>query len=271
MSKNGAVAIVAAAAAAAGTFLLMAPPGRARVQTLPAGIFKRSRVCFVSVAKHPPKIDGVLDDEAWQWASAGGVLADTVTGKPGTVRTTFKACHDWNNLYVAFDCQDADVWSEFTRRDQPLWEAEVVEVFIDPKGIRKKYFEFEVSPRNVVWDGLITNPKGKQEGVISDSSWNCSGFRSAVKLQGTVDNRRDRDRGWTVEMAIPTRCIVGRRAEPSDRWEINFYRIERKGKGKPELLAWRATNVPYFHAPRMFGRIMFWPHEPVIAPPARGK
>jgi len=230
----------------------------------------QARLVFACRTTKPPKIDGVLDDRIWQRVPVSGVLADTVTGAPGAVKTTFKVCHDWDNLYVAFQCQDHDVWSPFTKRDQPLWEADVVEVFICPNKDRTHYYEFEVSPRNVVWDGYITNPKGKQEGIAPDSSWNCAGLRTAVRVRGTLNKRSDRDAGWTAEMAIPVRCIVGRRAAPGEYWRVNFYRIETKSKKNIELLAWSPTRQPYFHVPARFGRLVFWANEAPGLPPGRG-
>jgi len=273
MMRNRVLLLALSAVAVAAAAEPLAPTASGRFPGLTGRTLRKlgkAKLCLAFFTKQPPKIDGLLDDPVWQQVSECGVLTNTVDGTPGSLRTSFKVCHDWRNLYIAFDCQDPDVWSQFTKRDQPLWEADVVEVFIDPKGERKHYYEFELSPRNVVWDGYITNPKGKQEGIIPDSSWNCAGFRTGVKVRGTLNRRNDRDLGWTAEMAIPSECLVGRKAGPGEFWQVNFYRIEAKSKKKIELLAWSPTRQPYFHVPARFGRLVFWAHEPPGALRARG-
>src|SRR3981081_4791329 len=39
-------------------------------------------------------------------------------------------------LLILFLCQDPKPWATMTERDQPLWEEEVVEIFLDPFGDR---------------------------------------------------------------------------------------------------------------------------------------
>ena len=82
-----------------------------------------------------------------------------------------------------------------------FWE-EVVEVFIDPDGDGKEYAELEVNPLNVVVDLKVS---AKPEGGVGWSSmkWDIEGLKTAVAVYGTVNEREDRDQGWTVEIAIP--------------------------------------------------------------------
>jgi len=212
----------------------------------------------------PIKVDGVLDEEVWSRVRAWSPFVDTATGRAVPYSTTAKLLYDDNYLYVAFKCEDGDIWSDFTERDHDLWNNEVVEIFIDPAHSRTKYFEFEVSPRNVVWDGRITNPKGTGEGLEIDSKWNCERFNSAVNVKGTLDNRKDKDEGWTAEMAIPHTCLVRIPPQPGDEWWFNMYRIERGEK--LDLLAWNPTMKPGFHIPAKFGRLVFSMKGPIYAP-----
>ena len=60
-----------------------------------------------------------------------------------------RACWSESHLYVGFYCVDADIWGTYAARDDPLYEEEVVEVFLCPSGDLRHYFEIEVSPRRV--------------------------------------------------------------------------------------------------------------------------
>ena len=74
--------------------------------------------------------------------------------------TTARMCWDDKRLYVAFDCADKDILATMTKRDELLFHEEVVEVFLEPSGDLKRYFEIEVSPRNVIFDATIINTSG---------------------------------------------------------------------------------------------------------------
>src|SRR3954471_358317 len=97
---------------------------------------------------------------------------------PALQQTRVRIAWDGAALHVRFDCEDRDAWGTFERRDDPLYEEEAVEVFlaagtVDPVD----YFEFEVSPRGVLWDGLIHNPTSRRAERVTDKSWDCPGLR----------------------------------------------------------------------------------------------
>src|SRR5439155_13455923 len=56
----------------------------------------------------------------------------------------------------------------------------------------------------------------------------ASGMRSAVAIQGTLNDSRDTDRGWTAELAIPIARLTAVPHPPKlgDRWRFNLYRID---------------------------------------------
>lgn len=210
-------------------------------------------------ALQPPVIDGILDDPAW--ATAQPLFLDLSSGSGAPERPTqVRACWDQVNLYVAFICQDPDIWGNYLRRDDPIYEEEVVEVFLCPSGDLSTYFEFEVSPRNVQFDALIFNPEGNLSSSKADLSWDCLGWESAVRVEGTLADRTDIDQVWTVEMAIPFASLSGAPhlpPLPGEEWKANFYRIDQTPT--PEYSAWSLTfrSPPDFHVPSRFGRLIF--------------
>lgn len=85
------------------------------------------------------------------------MLCDVVTGANPRLETRFRACWTADALHVRFDCEDDHVVATMDRRDDPIYEEDVVEVFLDPMGTGKVYYEFELSPRGVEFDALIHN------------------------------------------------------------------------------------------------------------------
>lgn len=206
----------------------------------------------------PIVVDGVLDEATWRRALPVGDFRLTDGSEP-QLPTELKLCWDESNLYLAFAVVDTDIWGTLLRRDDPIYEEEAVEAFLAPTGDPTGYFEFEWSPRNVVFDARIACPalEGDRGGMRAEVGWDCRGQRSAVRVVGTLDCRDDLDQQWTVEAALPFAEIgrEGRAPQEGEEWRANFYRIERAGAG--EFSCWSPTLKPDFHVPGRFGRIVF--------------
>ncbi|MFL5349140.1 MAG: carbohydrate-binding family 9-like protein [Hyalangium sp.] len=205
-------------------------------------------------AKKPPVIDGSLEDEAWKDATPV-VLHGSLDGRPVALRTEARLLYDDANLYVSFDAEDPDVWGALLKRDDPIYNEDVVEIFLDANADGKTYNELEVSPHNVIFDAYFP---ARRQGM--DTSWD-SGMKTAVKVHGTIDNPADRDERWTVELQIP----IARLAEvpnippkKGDRWRFNLYRLDHLERHKVvEGQAFSPTFVPDFHALPRFGWLTF--------------
>src|SRR5581483_8361662 len=70
------------------------------------------------------------DDSAWENASLITPLWLADGSSPATQATRVRVCFDDIALYVRFDCDDRDIWGTFTQRDEPIYDEEVVEVFL---------------------------------------------------------------------------------------------------------------------------------------------
>jgi len=207
----------------------------------------------VTRALPPPVIDGVLDDVAWKHATPV-TLVNSLDGSPGRVRTTARLLWDDKYLYVSFDCEDPDVWGTFTKRDEPLYTQEVVEIFIDADGDGRTYNEIEVSAANVLFDAYFPE---RRQGM--DLSWD-SGALTAVTVQGTLNDASDRDEGWRVEMRIPfdrLAAVPHVPPRPGDRWRFNLYRLEHHGRRDVEGQAFSPPRVGDFHALNRFAWLVF--------------
>jgi hypothetical protein len=204
-------------------------------------------------------LDGRFNEPAYATAPAI-TLKNSVTAEPVTdtaYRTTIRALYDQDFLYLAYDCRDRDIHSSFRQRDEHLWLEEAVEVFIDvDDSDPNTYVEIEVSPHNVLYDSYIVDPVNID--VPATKAYDMSGLRSAVAVDGTVDQRGDEDRGWTVELAIPLAELIEGHTPDQIRqydWKINFYRCDLEVQG-PLYGAWSPTQGS-FHKPERFGRIVF--------------
>src|SRR5215831_6399661 len=204
-------------------------------------------------AAKPPVIDGRLDDEVWRSASAVELVRSLDGGKP-SLKTVARLAYDDENLYVAFDCEDPDVWGTLRRRDDPIYTEEAVEIFIDADGDGKTYNEIEVSPNNTVFDAYFP---ARRQGM--DTSWD-SGVKSAVLVRGTLNDPSDRDKGWTVEMRIPfarLHSVPHVPPQPGDRWRFNLYRLEMPDRKNAQGQAYSPLFVGDFHAVDRFAWLVF--------------
>jgi len=146
--------------------------------------------------KTPPKLDGVLDDEAWQ---SGPIFeGDFVTYQPswGEVlpqKTKVYAAYDLHNLYFAFYCQDAEpgkIKATMAKRDS-VFTDDTVGVIIDSIGNKQYGYEFVLNPLGVQGDAYLKNT-GNDDST-PDYVWNSGG-----KL---VED------GYIVEYHIPLKSI----------------------------------------------------------------
>jgi hypothetical protein len=211
----------------------------------------------------PPRIDGLLDDPVWQRAARiTGFMCFGPRKGPAPLATTAMTAWDERNLYVAFVAQEPDIIGTYTQRDGPLWEEDVCEVYVDSAGNGRDYREFEVNPINTVIDLLIPFAKNGGPGAPWQecAEWNAAGWRTATHVEGTPDDRKDVDREWTVEMAIPLADLAPASALPpkvGDAWRVQLFRIARARQlgDEPMFAAWSPTQA--FHDPSRFGYLTF--------------
>ncbi len=189
-----------------------------------------------------------------------------ITWGPAAYRTTFSAGWHDEALSFRFECHDEAPWHTMTRRDDRIWEEEVVELFVDPAGAGHHYAEIEISPANVVCDVRIPSPWPSLE---SDVGWNAAGLETRVApWPGPHPG------GWTAVGRLPWRGLATLSAEaaaripprPGDEWRFNVFRIKRPGgPAAPEAeavyAAWSVPDAPSFHLPAAFQPLVFLPRR----------
>lgn len=208
------------------------------------------------IATQAPVIDGVLDDAVW--ASAKQTISFVVhnDASQAQVTTTAKLAFDADNLYVAFYAQDPDITASFTEQDDETYEKDdVVEIFIDPQGDGKDYYEIGISPL-AYYDVVINS----LDPWVSDFDWDIQGLEQAVVVHGTLNDASDIDQGYAAEIKIPLASLnyTGvNEGAIADTWRVNLHRADYStGAGSwetNEWLAWSPIGEFGFHKPAKFG------------------
>ena len=105
------------------------------------------------------------------------------------------------------------------------------------------------------------------------NGWEIPGLKSAIALDGTLNDPRDTDRSWSVELAFPWIVLKEHTARPApprdgDEWRVNFSRVEwdlepaglgyAKVPGRAEHnWVWSPQGVVDMHRPEMWGHVKF--------------
>jgi glucose/arabinose dehydrogenase len=202
-------------------------------------------------AATPPVIDGRLDDPVWQHAqvieSFQSAWLPEGQRKPPTV-TKARLLWDREYLYFAAEMEDADLFADVTEHDGPIWKCDVFELFFKPAKDKPGYYEFEVNAANGKLDMFL--PERTADGYTLHKSDRDFNLDSAVDLRGTLNQRTDRDRGWSVEGRIPWRdfLVTGGRPVPGEQWQHALCRYDYNQAWKgPALSSTAPLGAPSFH------------------------
>jgi hypothetical protein len=212
------------------------------------------------VARGPDPLTGSGDHDPWPHIPSMTTLS--LLGQPdqnAPCETILKACFDDRNLYLYSHCTDTEIIATYTQRDQMLWEQDVVEAFLCPQGDRRRYYEFNFSPRGVIFDAIINNPDLKRSKRFAfDKTWNAPNLRIAVAGKGRLYGNATDDQHWSVEAAIPFADLGVAAPADAEEWPVNLFRIERAG-GKNLFCTWAPLPdpAPGFHQSDCFGLFVF--------------
>jgi hypothetical protein len=227
---------------------------------------------YVAVkANAPPTIDGIADAcwDAAAWSDDFVDIEGPAKPKPRH-RTRMKMLWDDAALYLLAELTEPDVWATIRQHDAVIFHDNDFELFLDPDGDGHLYAELELNALNTTWDLLL--PKPYKDGGAAIDAWEIAGLKTAVRIDGTLNDPRDVDRGWTVEIAWPWTGLkpLAKNVPPKDgdRWRVNCSRVEwdttvvdgktTKVKGKPEHnWVWSPQGVIDMHRPERWGIVQF--------------
>jgi len=214
----------------------------------------------------PITLDAKIDGPAWtnatqvQFDIPGEYqkLGQTME-EPGTARLLW----DDRRLYIGFQFVDSDLVALGHEDDEEHHTlGDVAEVFLKPTD-QPWYWEFHVTPgghASTYW-----HPGRGRFGLREDHHVRPRFFDFIVSLQGTLNDWRDRDKGWTAEVAIPFDKLdrYNERSKPKENWTIllaryNYTRYRTQATG-PELSTWPPVSHAAFHVVEEYAPLKLLP------------
>src|ERR1035438_8725604 len=235
------------------------------------GIVPQGYVCHHTTG--PITVDGRLEETDWlraAWTREFADIEGEARPKP-RFRTRAKMLWDDQYFYVGAELEEPHVWGTITQHDAVIFRDNDFEVFIDPNGDSHEYYEFEMNALNTGWDLLLKKPY--KDGGPALNEWEIPGLKTAVHIEGTINNPADRDKGWWVEIAFPWKALASyahRRTPPreGDQWRVDFSRVEwqinivngkyEKVPGtKEDNWIWSPPGIIDMHRPEKWGYVQF--------------
>jgi uncharacterized repeat protein (TIGR03806 family) len=208
-----------------------------------------------------PVIDGVGNETVWQQAAIINHFRMAWLGEPGNKpsgATEARLLWDRDFIYVWARLKDADLYADIVERDGKTWENDAFEVFLKPSTQQEGYYEFHVTPANTQLDLFF--PRRSQGAYEQYKTSHKFDFESAVKIDGTIQNRNDEDRFWELEAKIAWKSFspTGGRPEPDEVWTYALCRYDYTlGKDQPELTSTADFKEFSFHRYEDYSPIRF--------------
>jgi hypothetical protein len=150
------------------------------------------------------KIDGVLDEPAWSKASEiffGSSMAGTGV----------KVLYDTDYVYFGVTCLTGTntVKGKHVKRDDDMWDEDIVEFFIDPIDSGAKYFHVAVNSRGTLYDSECT-----MGNFMGDRSFNSGSEAASSVIPGK----------WIMEMKIKGDSLKGASIYRGGYWKLSVNR-----------------------------------------------
>lgn len=229
-------------------------------------------------AKKPFVLDGNIHKPFWDDAPFTDLFQDIEGDARPTPRFHTRAKMLWDDeaLYIAAELEGNEIWGSVTQRDDVIFVDNDFEVFIDPDSDTHQYYEFEMNALNTVWDLLLTKPY--RDGGVPVDSWDIKGLRTAVHIDGKLNDATADNQRWSVEIVMPFRTLLETLRTkgapvPGSFWRMNFSRVQWKvdvengkfvkrknAEGTPlpeDNWVWAPTGVINIHYPELWGFVWF--------------
>lgn len=211
----------------------------------------------------------------WKHAEWIPYFVDLKTGDRVDLPTRAKLLWDDSRLYVMAEMTEPHLWAEQMENEGKIYLDKAFELFIDPDGDGLNYVEYEVNALGTTWDLLMAKPY--RDGGDAISGYDMRGVEKKIAVNGSVNNPRDTDGGWTLYLAIPFENFRGLCPKPvperGDIWRMNLVRVHweldvadgkyskaknpETGKHMVKYWVWSPHGVINMHKPECFGYVVF--------------
>ena len=224
----------------------------------------------------PLIIDGKDDEISWTKAKTINNFEDIQGAeyKKPLYKTEVKMLWDSTYLYVYAKLYEPHIWADIYKHDEIVYLNNDFEIFLKPNLYQAEYYEIEVNPLHTIFDLML--PKPYRFGGQAITHWDVKNLKSAVHINGTLNNPQDIDAYWSVEFAIPHQSLYafGKSSMPkaNDYWLCNFSRVQwqhditnnhysrKKENNKPlaeDNWVWSPIGLINMHYPERWGYIQF--------------
>lgn len=230
-------------------------------------------------ATKPFVLDGNIEKPFWEDAEFTEYFLDIQGSHMPQPRFKTRAKMLWDDDYFYFGAvlEGDEIWGTLEERDCVIFYDNDFEIFIDPDSDTHQYYEFEMNAKNTVWDLMLTKPYRDNGKPIN--SWDIQGLRTAVYIDGELNNPNADNKRWMVEVVMPFKvlkeCAKDKEA-PSigDFWRVNFSRVQWKTEiiegnyqkcinpdtktvYPEDNWVWAPTGLINIHYPELWGFVFF--------------
>lgn len=165
-------------------------------------------------------------------------LKDNLSGAELGDSFGFSVSDDGKTVCFDFSVCDSDIYCPFSKDNEKLYEADVVEIFISPDGNPEKYYELEVSPSGLRFLALIYNENG-----------NCVTHTTMIEPFFDVTTELTA-KGYDVRIFVKTRYLDGFDIAAA---RFNAYSIDYDAGGALKTYkSLNPTKAENFHLPEFF-------------------
>lgn len=189
---------------------------------------KNKKTLHIVRTENPPKIDGILNDDAWKNAEEAKDFTEfrpKMGVKDSTeIKTIVKVTYDDNAIYFGAYLHDdpSKIMRQLTTRDN-FGQSDFFGVVLNPNNDAQNDTEFFVFSSGTQADALATPSNGE------DFGWNAV-WESATKI---VDD------GWIVEIKIPYNALRFSN-QAVQTWGMQFHRQFRRDRSQ---YTWNPIDV----------------------------
>mgnify|MGYP001545282752 CR=1 FL=1 len=223
----------------------------------------------------PLKIDGLANESDWQKTAWTKNFIDIEGKVTPTYQTRAKMLWDESHFYIFVELEEPHVWATLKQNDTIVYYNNDFEVFVDPDGDTHNYYEMEMNALNTIWDMLLTRPyRGGNESI---NDFDMKGMKTAIHVDGTLNDPTDTDKGWSIEIAIPWSTFKTGYfhdvVPENDFWRVDFSRVnwnfelidgvyhrkkDKNGKYLHEYnWVWSPNGVINMHEPEKWAYVFF--------------
>ncbi len=185
--------------------------------------------------ERPPKLDGTLDDPAWQSAKPVAEFRqqEPNEGQSVTEKTEVRILYTRRAVYFGIHCYDSEpakIVATELRRDVSQDLDDHFEILIDSNHDKRGGYVFQINPLGTQIDGLIVEEQGIGEGTDFDSGWDGVWISEA----------RITSDGWTATVEVPFTTLNFTQSK-NVVWGLNFKRFIRRKNEEDLWSAYRRT------------------------------